>query len=302
MNDRNPLLLQMWYRLRCRKSRLIVKTKMLQLVPSLTSRCAHWINIGLNFRCSSLQYVNRQRLLSILLLLLIVATVISILPAAVAADNENLKPVDFDDAYFQQLVAPCLACHAVEGNSTGDVGPTLRGVLGRRVANIDGYGYSAALYQKAAVGLFWDAATLDEFLQAPQTFAPGNAMQYSGVADKDDRAQLIAWLATGPAAPGYEAQISVALKYAAEVRDILQIDADAEYGEYLAGNCLTCHSSPGATGSVPPIIGLPADYFIDALLAYQQGERTNSIMQSMSETLGVEELAALARFFSQSPR
>ena len=90
-------------------------------------------------------------------------------------------------------------------------------------------------------------------------------------------------------------------KYSAnpEVQQVMDIAGDVEYGEYLAGECLTCHQSSDNSGRVPPIHNLSPDYFINALLEYQSGTRSNSVMQSISSALGAEEIAALSAVFSQ---
>ena len=38
-------------------------------------------------------------------------------------------------------------------------------------------------------------------------------------------------------------------------------NADIAYGEYLAGECVTCHSADGADQGIPSIIGLDAEGF-----------------------------------------
>lgn len=77
-------------------------------------------------------------------------------------------------------------------------------------------------------------------------------------------------------------------------------EGDPAYGEYLASQCVTCHPVSGhAQGGIPPIVGLPTDAFVDALLAYKNGERDNQVMRSVSSTLGLEEIAALAAYFAK---
>lgn len=74
---------------------------------------------------------------------------------------------------------------------------------------------------------------------------------------------------------------------------------DPAYGEYLAGQCVTCHPASGhASGGIPPIVGLPTDVFVEALLAYKTGERDNQVMRSVAGALGLEEIAALAAYFA----
>lgn len=84
-----------------------------------------------------------------------------------------------------------------------------------------------------------------------------------------------------------------------QLEAILALDGDAEYGEYLAGECSTCHVSSGGDGSIPSIHGLPKDYLASALLEYKNQQRGNVVMQGVASALGDEELAALVEYFSQ---
>ena len=276
-----------------------MKTMMQQRERPFTDRFACRGKAELNYGLGTDLAAGRRRLLSIVLILLSAEIVATLLSSVMAAEVESGNQFEPDDAGFHQLIAPCLGCHAIDHDSTGRVGPALEGVFGRRVASIGSYDYSVALYRKSAVGIVWDEVTLDRFLEAPQTMAPGSAMTYAGVPDANDRARVIAWLASGPVPLTAEALVAAAREPVPEVKAVLQIEADLQYGEYLAGKCLTCHFAPGASGSIPPIKGLPAYYFINALLEYQQGKRFNPIMLTMSEPLGAEELAALASYFAQ---
>lgn len=97
---------------------------------------------------------------------------------------------------------------------------------------------------------------------------------------------------------GFAQQASTADKSQGAVQEILSLEADVEYGEYLAGECLTCHQATGATPGVPLIVGLPAEYFVTALLAYKDGTRDNQVMELVGGNLGSDEMAALALYFS----
>lgn len=83
----------------------------------------------------------------------------------------------------------CVACHSVEVHRTG---PAHRGVVGRRVGSASGYSYSAEL---AASRLRWTPQTLNAWLADPEELIPGQRMGFQ-VDDAQDRADLIAWLAT----------------------------------------------------------------------------------------------------------
>jgi cytochrome c len=83
------------------------------------------------------------------------------------------------------------------------------------------------------------------------------------------------------------------------VSEILTLDADVAYGEYLAGECATCHNPQGSTTtSVPVIHGRSAESIVEGLVAYRSGERKNITMQGVAGALGNEEIAALAKFLS----
>lgn len=86
----------------------------------------------------------------------------------------------------------CSACHALEDGVNG-VGPNLFGVVGRDVASVDGFGYSGSL---VAVNDVWTPEELNAFLESPRNYAPGTAMGYNGMRKIEDRANLIAYLAT----------------------------------------------------------------------------------------------------------
>lgn len=73
------------------------------------------------------------------------------------------------------------------------VGPNLNGVFERGPAGAGNYGsYSAAL--KAMPGDTWDPAALDQWLANPRAFLPGSNMFFNGIADADERRNVIAYL------------------------------------------------------------------------------------------------------------
>lgn len=79
---------------------------------------------------------------------------------------------------------------------------------------------------------------------------------------------------------------------------VLRIEGDRDYGEYLAGECVTCHQITGHSDGIPPIVGLPRDYFIRALFEYKTNVRSNEVMKLRVANLGNEEIASLAAYFS----
>lgn len=91
----------------------------------------------------------------------------------------------------------CGACHSLDASR---IGPSHRGVFGRRAGAVAGFKYSPAL---KASGLVWTAANLDLWLTAPTKLVKGTAMGFRMPAPQD-RADVIAYLASpavkGPAA------------------------------------------------------------------------------------------------------
>ena len=91
-----------------------------------------------------------------------------------------------------RLFRQCSACHKLEAGANG-TGPYLYGVVNRPKAAADGFGYSATL---AGMGGEWTPENLSGFLENPREYAPGTSMSYAGMRKPEDRADLIAYLAT----------------------------------------------------------------------------------------------------------
>jgi cytochrome c len=87
--------------------------------------------------------------------------------------------------------ATCAACHAAEGS--GSIGPTLRGVAGRKAGSVPGFGYSRAM---KSAGITWDDASLAAFITDPQHAVPGNRMPFTGIPDPAEVAELVRYLKT----------------------------------------------------------------------------------------------------------
>ena len=83
----------------------------------------------------------------------------------------------------------------------------------------------------------------------------------------------------------------------AQAEDILK-NADADYGQYLSGECVTCHSKDGADKGIPSIIGLEAETFATVMHAYKNGEMEHPVMQMVAKRLDQEQIASLAVYFS----
>ena len=99
-------------------------------------------------------------------------------------------PPPGDPVAGERVYARCIGCHSPERHRTG---PLHCGLFGRVSGTGPGYDYSPALREAA---IPWNAATLDEFLEAPLAVVPGTTMGFAGVADAGERRDLVAYLAT----------------------------------------------------------------------------------------------------------
>jgi cytochrome c len=94
--------------------------------------------------------------------------------------------------------ALCKVCHSFQKGGPAIVGPDLYGVVGRKIASVEGFSYTPAL--KAHQG-DWTYSNLDVWLKNPQAFAPGTAMAFPGVPDDKKRAAIIAFLRVNAGTP-----------------------------------------------------------------------------------------------------
>jgi cytochrome c len=107
-------------------------------------------------------------------------------PGAAAAQDAG-DPERGREVFLQA----CQPCHDAAPGSH-QVGPSLHGVIGRQIGTAEGYRrYSSAL--KSAAGT-WTPARLDRYLSNPQAMFPEQRKRYDGLANAQDRVDLIAYL------------------------------------------------------------------------------------------------------------
>lgn len=94
----------------------------------------------------------------------------------------------------------CASCHSFNEGGRNGVGPNLYGIVGARHAHIDGFNYSPAM--RAMAEKPWTYEELNAWIHSPRAYAPGNRMSYGGLANTQQRADLIAYLrSVSPSAP-----------------------------------------------------------------------------------------------------
>jgi cytochrome c len=104
---------------------------------------------------------------------------VAVMPA-LSADVEHGK------ALFQA----CFACHTEKPDA---VGPSLKGVFGRKAAALEDFRYSNAMKR---ADLVWDEANLRAYIVDPQAKVKGNRMPFGGLRDEKDLDDVIAYLKT----------------------------------------------------------------------------------------------------------
>lgn len=104
-----------------------------------------------------------------------------------------------DPAKGQAGFKACAACHDVTKGGPNKVGPNLWGVVGAMHGAHAGFQYSEAMAAKS--GEPWTYEALNEFLTAPAKAIPGTKMSFGGIKKAQDRANILAYLATLSDAP-----------------------------------------------------------------------------------------------------
>ncbi|NBC19789.1 MAG: c-type cytochrome [Alphaproteobacteria bacterium] len=97
--------------------------------------------------------------------------------------------------------AKCATCHTVEQGGANGTGPNLYGVVGADIAAHDGFSYSGVLSGKEGE---WTYAEMSDWLYNPSSYARGTSMAFAGLRRDDERANVIAYLASySPEAPDF---------------------------------------------------------------------------------------------------
>jgi cytochrome c len=92
-----------------------------------------------------------------------------------------------------QVAKQCGICHNFQEGQGPKIGPDLYGVVGRKIASVANFNYSAAL--KGMNGT-WTFDELNTWLTDPRGMVPGTAMTFAGLASEKQRADVIAYLDT----------------------------------------------------------------------------------------------------------
>jgi len=106
--------------------------------------------------------------------------------AVAAAASSAVAAADAD--HGKVVFQTCAACHSDKPDA---IGPSLRGVFGRKSAALPDFRYSNAM-QRA--NLTWDEANLAAYIKDPQAKVKGNRMPFGGLATDKDVDDVIGYL------------------------------------------------------------------------------------------------------------
>lgn len=86
----------------------------------------------------------------------------------------------------------CRACHGLIAGDNSRAGPSLHGIMGRKIASAPGYSYSQALKQRDIV---WSKETIAKLFEVgPNAYLPGTKMPEQTISDPQARQALVDWL------------------------------------------------------------------------------------------------------------
>lgn len=102
---------------------------------------------------------------------------------------------DGDAAKGEKVFNKCKACHVADAE-TNRVGPHLKGLIGRKIASVEGYKYSDDMIAFGAANPVWDDATFLKYIENPKASVPKTKMAFPGLKKEDERADLLAYLKT----------------------------------------------------------------------------------------------------------
>lgn len=94
----------------------------------------------------------------------------------------------------EEVFKKCRACHEIGADAKNKLGPVLTGIVGRKAGTIDGFNYSPANKKAGDEGWLWTEEKLLKYLENPREAMPGNRMAFAGLADEQDRLDVLAYL------------------------------------------------------------------------------------------------------------
>ena len=91
----------------------------------------------------------------------------------------------------EKIYKKCGTCHNNKKGSKSKIGPNLWNLINKQKASVSGFAYSKAL---SDYGGKWTFEELNRFLYKPKEYIKGTKMNFVGLNNIEDRANLILWL------------------------------------------------------------------------------------------------------------
>ena len=108
-------------------------------------------------------------------------------------DGTQFAQISGDAVAGERAYSRCQPCHSTEAGVTS-IGPSLHNIVGSPAATTaPDFNYSRALRNS---GIIWTPAKLNQFIEQPRRVVPRSRMTFAGVRKAQDRADIIAYLAT----------------------------------------------------------------------------------------------------------
>ena len=167
-------------------------------------------------------------------------------PVVVADIGTLLASASAEDGAGQ--ARKCQSCHSFQEGGPNGQGPNLYGIVDRPVASHAGFNYSDAMKAHAAVEPNWTYEELNGFILSPKDHVPGTKMNFGGVKDDEERANIIAFLSTLSASP---------VPFPAPAAPAAEDAAPATEGTGAPAAETTSTETPTTTQSETPVQGTP---------------------------------------------
>lgn len=91
----------------------------------------------------------------------------------------------------ERVFLRCQSCHTLGEGEVHLTGPNLHGLFGAKAGTKEGYAFSEALKNS---NVTWDRASLNQWIESPQSLIAGNKMAFVGLKSADDREAVIQYL------------------------------------------------------------------------------------------------------------
>ena len=88
----------------------------------------------------------------------------------------------------EKIFKKCGSCHSINKDGKSKIGPNLWNLINKKKASVSGFAYSKAL---SDYGGKWTFEELNEFLYKPKEYIKGTKMNFAGLKNVEDRANII---------------------------------------------------------------------------------------------------------------